>query len=65
LPADHDGGVFALLDYVAQPEWLDGDEEGNTILSSGHTYGNPEGGLDEAKEFPRMIAAALRKMIEA
>lgn len=57
-------GLLALLDYVAQPEWLDGDEEGNTILSGSHEYGEFDGGLD-AKEFPRTIAAALRKMIEA
>jgi hypothetical protein len=54
-------GLLAMLDYIAMPEWLDDDTEGNTILASGYTYGT--GGLDEAKNFPRTIAAALRKMI--
>lgn len=51
-------GLLALLDYVGQPEWLDDDEDGATILSGAHGY-------DEnlLKEFPRTIAAALREMI--
>ena len=50
-------GLLAPLDYVGQPEWLDG-EDGATILSGSH-------GCDEdlLKEFPRTIAAALREMI--
>jgi hypothetical protein len=57
-------GLLAMLDYVGQPKWLDDDddEEGNTILSGSHEYNDLV--ENEAKEFPRTIAAALRKMIE-
>jgi hypothetical protein len=46
-------GLLALLDYVGQPEWLDGDEEGNTILSSGHEYSGKSG--DNNQIMPRCL----------
>jgi hypothetical protein len=56
-------GLLALLDYVGQPEWLDDAKSRATILSGSYEY--DEDVLDRAREFPRTIAAALRKMIEA
>jgi hypothetical protein len=50
-------GVVAVLEHVGQTDWVFGDSE-DTVLTD-----SSERDIEEAKVFPKHLAAALRKII--
>jgi hypothetical protein len=52
-------GIVAVLEHVGQMDWVHGDDSDETILVDGHKRK-----IEEAKAFPKHLAAALRSIIE-
>jgi hypothetical protein len=51
-------GTIAVLEHVGQPDWVFGDDSEDTVLTDAHARE-----MEEAKPFPKHLAAALRNTI--